>query len=265
MRYLAMDLDRTLIPNGPSPDDGSLPQLKEILINEKISPLFVTARRAESVSSAIERYDLPEPTHLIGQVGTTIHTREKRSWILNTTWQNSIKIQTPHWNRDTLNALLASFPELEPQPPKDNNPFKISYFLRNLSRFETVVPQLKKALKKVSLGEAELIASKDFNAQLAYIDILPKGINKRSALDFLCQSLSISQEDILFAGDSENDLSIFLSPYKSIIVANAEKSLKSLIKKEKGCANHFEAMPLGKKNGNYASGIIMGLKRYKWI
>jgi len=41
MRYLAVDLDRTLIPNGPSPDDGSLPLLKEILHHHNIAIIFV--------------------------------------------------------------------------------------------------------------------------------------------------------------------------------------------------------------------------------
>ena len=264
MRYLAMDLDRTLIPNGPEPDDGSLPYLTQLLQKHSITPLFVTARRILSVEQAIQRYTLPIPQAVIGQVGTTIHLGISPSRAL-TEWEQEIHALAPAWNREKIFSIFQDEPELVPQERKEQNSFKISYFLYDLTLFTKLQKRVSDILLEQFDNAAILIASKDLNANLAYFDILPQGVNKCSALDFYCRYAKISPQEILFAGDSENDLSLFLSPYDTIIVNNAEKALKSMILEKKKTGSHFEAYPTSTHNGNYSSGIIQGLYHHNWL
>lgn len=58
-----------------------------------------------------------------------------------------------------------------------------------------------------------------------FLDILPKGVNKGSTLQKLAQLQGWKREDILVAGDTLNDLSLFETGLKSVIPANAEPAL----------------------------------------
>src|SRR5690606_22876636 len=58
-----------------------------------------------------------------------------------------------------------------------------------------------------------------------YLDILPKGVNKGSTLRALIQTLGIADEDVLVAGDTLNDLSLYEVGLKGVVVGQAEPAL----------------------------------------
>ncbi len=56
-------------------------------------------------------------------------------------------------------------------------------------------------------------------------DVIPLGAGKDSALNFLAQTLGISRENTVVAGDSGNDLAMFHAAGKAIAVGNARAEL----------------------------------------
>lgn len=268
MKVLATDLDKTLLPNGIAPYDGSMSLLHELVQKHDISLIFVTARRVRSVlTSVMEQFGPPEAVYIIGAVGAEMYERNSSGeYVEITAWRDYILKEAPLWDLYAIDALIvACFPHLELQPEKELTAFKRSYFLRDLSRFEEVDRALKKLMSQ-HFGDSVLVTcSKDLNANLAYVDVTPGVVSKISALSFLLKQASIPQESVLFGGDSENDLSVFLSSLDSVIVANAERELVGHVKSLKQRGGLFVAEGVGGLNGNYSSGLIEGMIKKGWI
>ena len=73
-------------------------------------------------------------------------------------------------------------------------------------------------------------------------------------VNYAILKLGIKKNNVLVCGDSGNDLELFKSGFRGIIVGNAQPELK----KYKG-KNAYHA----KKN--YSAGIIEGLKKFHFI
>lgn len=54
-----------------------------------------------------------------------------------------------------------------------------------------------------------------------WIDILPKGLNKGTALPLLLEEMGLALDEVLFFGDAENDLAIMGALENTVAVANA--------------------------------------------
>jgi hydroxymethylpyrimidine pyrophosphatase-like HAD family hydrolase len=87
-----------------------------------------------------------------------------------------------------------------------------------------------------------------------YLDIVPRGVNKGSALRLLADRWHIEAEDTIACGDSANDISM-LKHNKAIIVGNAKEELLQWAL-QAGNGNIFLA------KGFYAQGIIEGFAYY---
>ena len=60
----------------------------------------------------------------------------------------------------------------------------------------------------------------------AWIEIMPKGVSKGSAISKIAQSLGITKDEIMVFGDAENDLSMFDVATYGIAMGNAMDSVK---------------------------------------
>lgn len=58
-------------------------------------------------------------------------------------------------------------------------------------------------------------------------DVLPKGLNKGTALQMLMQELGISANEVVMFGDADNDLAILRAVEHSVAVANATPAAKA--------------------------------------
>lgn len=63
-----------------------------------------------------------------------------------------------------------------------------------------------------------------------WADILPKGLNKGSALAMLLEELGISVDEVVVFGDADNDLAILSSVENAVAVANATPAAKAASK-----------------------------------
>lgn len=199
---LATDLDGTFL-------GGDISE-KEILYEgihnaEDFTLVFVTGRGLESVLSLYEEEELlPMPAYIICDVGATVldgYTLQPVEPIQKTI--------TANWpGRDFIQNEFAVIKGLTMQPVPQNN--RCSYYYAR----ETDFVALEQLAKKL---DVELIISAG-----KFVDILPRAVNKGSTLKALMQQLGINEENILVAGDTFNDLALFQSGYKAVVVGNAE-------------------------------------------
>lgn len=83
-----------------------------------------------------------------------------------------------------------------------------------------------------------------------YLDILPRGVNKGSTLTRLVAHLGVDPEQVLVAGDTLNDLSLFQQNFKGVCVGDAEAGLLEAIRGNtrtlratlRGCGGILEAI-----------------------
>ena len=104
-----------------------------------------------------------------------------------------------------------------------------------------------------------------FQMQVALLDILPRNATKLHAIKYLQQHLGYGLQEIIFAGDSGNDLPVLGSSIRSILVANADSDIKrqaQQLAEKNGCAESLYIARQGNTphGGNYTAGVLQGVE-----
>lgn len=77
-------------------------------------------------------------------------------------------------------------------------------------------------LEKIKAGGMEACPEFDLVQPVdAWCDVVPHGLNKGTALPMLLDAMGISQDEVVFFGDAENDLALMGALRNSVAVANA--------------------------------------------
>lgn len=202
---LATDLDMTLVGN-----DEALAklnrQITKLRIQKELNLVYVTGRSQELYKALETEKGLLKPDALITAVGTEIYHGDGsmlKGWP-----------QDPNWDRQEIEDLLSSYQELIKQPDSERRPHKLSYYLE---AYNESYARVQESLQHL---DVEVVYSMG-----QYLDILPKGVNKGSALLYLASAWEVPEANIISCGDSENDISM-LSVGKGILVGNAKEVLK---------------------------------------
>ncbi|WP_310429821.1 sucrose-phosphate phosphatase [Chamaesiphon sp. VAR_48_metabat_135_sub] len=246
LSLLITDLDHTLVGN-----DESLDRLNRVLdrsrqtLGTKI--VYATGRSRESYQDLVTSQRLLAPDALIAAVGTEIYLDASET--PDPEWVSKLGI---NWHREEIVAIASRFADLESQPHSEQRPFKVSYFL-SPSVVAAVVPQLQELLFQQGL-DVEIIysGSKD-------LDILPRGGDKGTAVQFLRDRWQIDPIETVVCGDSGNDISLFkYGTERGIVVGNAQSELR-LWHELHPVNYHYLAV------ANYAAGILEGLKYFRFV
>ncbi len=246
LSLLITDLDHTLVGN-----DGSLDLLNQVLdryrqtIGTKI--VYATGRSRESYQDLITTQRLLVPNVLIAAVGTEIYFDAAET--LDSAWVDEL---SHNWCREEVVTIASRFADLESQPQSEQRPFKVSYYLSpNVAA--AVVIQLQ-----------ELFAQQGLDVEVIYsggrdLDILPRGGDKGTAVQFLRDRWQIDPAQSVVCGDSGNDISLFkYGSERGIIVGNAQSELR-LWHELHPVNHHYLAV------ADYAAGILEGLQYFKFV
>ncbi len=264
---LCTDLDRTLLPNGPqseSPDArlrfAALAARPEVMLG------FVTGRHRELVEQAIANYRLPVPDYVIADVGTTLLRVEDGAWRVDDAWRGRLALDWSGHARDEVRRLLGEFADLRPQPADRQGEFKLSFFLPLYRDADALLADIERQLAASGLA-ARAIYSVDEPNGIGLVDILPASASKRHAIEFLAAELGFAPDEMLFAGDSGNDLDVLASPVPAVLVANANDAVRAAAIARSGEDGqrdrlHVASGGLLGMNGNYAAGILEGVAHF---
>ncbi len=201
---LATDLDGTFL-GGKSVDKLKLYRL--IRQHKDIQLAFVTGRGIESVIPLLNDPIIPVPEYIICDVGATILNGETLEPIEPI--QSDIENKWP--GVLTFRQALKDVPGLRFQEVPQQR--RCSFYYNEETDLEAVEAIAKQY-------DCQVLLSVD-----KYLDILPAGVSKGSTLKLLAEKIDFPADRILVAGDTLNDLSLYNTGYKGVVVGQAEPKL----------------------------------------
>lgn len=260
---LCCDLDRTLIPNGKEAESNGARELfSRFIESQQVTLAYVSGRHRELIMHAIEAYRLPQPDFAIADVGSTIYRVINGAWQQWPAWDEEIDGDWQGADSMKLHKMLLNVVSLKLQEQEKQGRHKLSYYLPLTCDHRVIISDIEAYLAEQKV-RANLIWSVDELKQVGLLDILPASANKLHAIAFLRQCEGYDLAHTLFAGDSGNDLDVFLSPVHSIVVANADEAV---LKSVTGAAADNLYLARGGflgMNGCYSAGVLEGIAHYR--
>ncbi|MEX2365351.1 MAG: HAD-IIB family hydrolase [Pseudohongiellaceae bacterium] len=261
---LCTDLDRTLIPNGvESEHPDARKRFRAFCRCPGVTLVYVSGRHQALITEAIRNYTLPEPDYVISDVGSKIYRISEGAWQENLQWAEAIDQDWKGVSRSQIQAMLAQVNELSLQEGSKQNTHKLSYYLSLFTNKDKVLQKVNTILDENGIS-ANLIYSVDEPRHMGLLDLLPRSANKLHAIKFLQAQLGFQLDEVLFAGDSGNDLQVLTSEVHSILVSNARSDIKHKATAISRANGHADALYIANAanlnmNGNYSAGILEGI------
>lgn len=234
MLVLVTDLDGTFL--GGSPEHFA--ELTTFLDRQGKDArlVYCTGRARPKVLPLIDSGRLPRPDAIIGDVGTSL-------------WDGHGRTLAPHvdnvirerWGDGStrVTAALSFIDGLRPQ--EACGPHRMSYTYSEISAVAAATPIV------------EALCFDALESDGVYFDVLPKGINKGATVLALMDFWGLAADEVVVAGDTLNDLSMFRTGLQGVVVGNAEPALLKVLPIQ---ANTYRA----KEHG--AGGILEGLRHF---
>jgi sucrose-6F-phosphate phosphohydrolase len=233
---LASDLDGTFL-EGPEADRRALQGL--FAGEGETTLIFVSGRSLASIESLL-RTDplLPTPDYIIGDVGASVvrggwfQPVEPLQQEIGARWVGSEAV------REALEPFEALVPQDNPQERR------CSFFTDGGG----IDDRLRDAVESIG---CEVIFSNG-----RFLDVLPKGVSKGGTLRRLLALERLDPASVVVAGDTLNDLSLFETALKGILVSNAEAALWEH-------ATRLDSVYRASRPG--AAGILEGLRYHGFL
>ena len=262
---LVCDLDRTLIPNGPQPEDpDALGRLRDLACAPGVHLAFATGRDAARVRRAMSEWNLPAPGYVIADVGATVYRVDGDDWHADAAWTETLSQEWRDENGLDLLTYIGDLPGARPQEANRMSRFKCSYYV-DIDHEEDA--QLAARHRLISLGlSSRLIWSVDVERDTGLLDILPASASKLGGLRVVQRNLGVSDDDTVFAGDSGNDLEVLTSGVPSILVGNAEPQVVARARRLARQKRTLRSLYIASEHGdgaNYAAGVLAGLTHHR--
>jgi len=264
---LCTDMDRTIIPNGVQSEHPlARKQFVEFCRLPQVVLTYVTGRHQELVEQAIKHYELPVPDYAITDVGSKIYRVKGSNWQEMQEWEDEIDKAWHGKSHQQLKNLFSDISGLNLQERSKQNTHKLSYYVSLHVKLNALLSTMQQRLEDNDI-EASLIWSVDEPKAIGLLDVLPRNATKVHAIGFLHQQLGYSLSEVVFAGDSGNDIPVLESQIPSVLVANATDDVRATairLASEKG---NLKALYLATgenttMNGNYSAGVLEGVSHF---
>ncbi|TWT76114.1 Malto-oligosyltrehalose trehalohydrolase [Posidoniimonas polymericola] len=224
-RALATDLDGTLIPlDGNAQNQRDLRALGERLKSGGVGLVFVTGRHFSSVQQAMGEHHLPTPEAIICDVGTSVFEGggDGRFQPVQAYAQHLGEIIAP-MPIGELRSRLESIEGLRAQEDEKQGPFKLSYYA-DADALPGLAERVQRLLDQWDAPYSLIHSVDPFNND-GLLDLLPRGVSKAHALDWWVERCGWDNRDVVFCGDSGNDLAALTAGYNAVVVGNASRKL----------------------------------------
>jgi len=264
LRILATDLDRTLLPNGSWPaDPGAIELFNKLTRQYELLLVYVTGRNLELTEAAIREYGVRYPDVLCGDVGTTIRHYLRGEWVPDTGWDEKIHRESPAWDAAALRAAVAGIEGMREQEAVHLNKFKQSYYVDHSCR-ERILAEVDAVVR----GRFDEVIVYSFDSQdgKGLLDFLPASATKQTSLEYVAQAHGTPRKEVVFCGDSGNDIFPLTAGFSGVLVRNADKQLVENVRiaceRDPTLRVYFAHGGCLGLNGYYTSGVIEGCYHY---
>lgn len=264
---LCTDMDRTVIPNGEQSEHPLARQSFAAFCSQpQVVPVYVTGRHQKLVQEAIKLYSLPQPDFAITDVGSKIYQVHQNHWKPLQAWEDEIDKDWNGKNHDDLKQLFNGLSELHLQEFSRQNTHKLSYYISPHVKLEKLITSMHNRLDQLGV-HASLVSSIDEPRGIGLLDVLPRNATKLHAIEFLRLQLGFSLQEVVFGGDSGNDMHVLVSPIPAVLVANATSEVKTAVLKQVQYHGNQAALYLAagnnnNMNGNYSAGVLEGVGHF---
>ncbi len=264
MKILATDLDRTLLPNGRwKADPQAIEMFNELTAKHGTLVVYVTGRNLDLTEKAIAEYGVRLPDVLCGDVGTTIRRCEQGRWTQDPGWDAHVRRASPRWDAGAIRDAVAGVDGMREQEGEHQNPFKQSYYVDH-ERRDAVLEQVDDRVK----GKFDEVIVYSFDSQngKGLLDFLPASATKQTALEYVAQAHGCSKGEVVFCGDSGNDIFPLTAGFRGVLVRNADDQLVANVKqaqeRDPALVVYFAEGDFRGLSGYYTSGVIEGAYHY---
>lgn len=264
MKILATDLDRTLLPNGKwEADKGAIELFNALTEKQGVLVVYVTGRNLQLTEGAIREYGVRYPQVLIGDVGTTIRKYEQGDWRFDEGWITHVEQASPKWNADRIREAVADVAGIEEQESEHLNRFKQSYYVAH-ERNDEILKKIDTRVK--GKFDEVIIYSFDSVDNKGLIDFLPNSATKQTALEYVAEKFGEEKKNVVFCGDSGNDIFPLTAGFRGVLVRNADEQLvekvKAAMAENPKLQAYFATGGFKGLSGYYTSGVIEGAYHY---
>lgn len=243
---LASDIDGTL-----TGDRSALDRLRERLARKRASSelylVMSTGRRLAQVVGGISTEGLPQPDAVICQVGTEIYLPPFHADTPPmAAWRERLLAD---YSREEALGFLTGIEGLLMQPDEYNTELKTSCYLDGCPEPERAAAEVRRRIEPYA-DRYQVVWSSGRD-----LDILPAASGKGRAIDFLVHRQRLDPREVVVAGDTGNDASMFREFGRGVCVANAQPELIEACRALGDGRVYFARQP-------YAAGVEEGLIYY---
>jgi len=238
-QLLVCDIDNTLIGCG----DGVRSFTEWHRRQAGLTFGIATGRSFHSAIAVLEQEHAPLPEVMITSVGSEIHYRtpDGTAYVADRAWQ---AIAAAGWQRDAVLDALAGEGRIRLQALLEQRRFKVSYLTDGGA---DLAGRIEDRLAAAGLRCTVI------HSHGRYLDVLPHGVSKGSAVEYVRRRLGLAKGQVFVAGDSGNDVEMLRLMPQAIIVGNFSDGLASL----PVLAHGYVA------RGSYARGVIEGVDHFR--
>ncbi len=261
-QILAVDLDGTLIPlPGNKQNRVDLVVLANELDRKRdVILVYVTGRHFASFESAREEFGLPAPQWVICDVGTSIFAPVPHGGFgIVQDYRAALMEVVSAMPAITLREHLTSIDGIRPQEDEKQGLFKLSFY-SDAAQLETTASLIQQQLDKVQAPYTIIQSVDPFNG-VGLFDLVPLHCSKAYALTWLIRHLNQAAEDVVYAGDSGNDVEALTSGFRSIVVANADRQLAKRVRNSHQQRQTENQLYLARRSAT--SGVLEGCRWFR--
>ncbi len=204
---------------------------------------YLTGRSLPSVQMLIDEGFIPPPDYICSHVGTELFDYRNQDPAIHTLFTASVN--RDRWHLDEIYTCGTGEGIKRQVFTNGQPPFHAGFFWNgendSLQAFRDRLDWCT---------DCSIVVS-----HKRFIDVIPDVLGKGNAVRFLRERESLSSDNVVVAGDSGNDSSMFATPFKAIIPANGYAELRSKADKSRHYHSTFEA----------GEGVLDGLCRFGFV
>ena len=260
VKALVTDLDGTLIPLAAHRgNEEDLAQLQQTLNDHRLLLVYATGRHPASVCQAITEFGLPQPNWAICDTGTTMLENDGTGILrLVASYHEHLSERVNGFAVDQLYELETFLDGAQLQESEKQGRFKLCFYTDS-ELLDDITATLDRLLQARGIPWS-FISCIDPITGGGLIDILPDGVTKASAVSWWASAQQLSTEEIVYAGDSGNDLAALSAGHLTVTVGNAQLSVVETVRRAHADAGWTNRHHHSEHPGT--SGVLEGLRRF---